>query len=334
MEMPLEALNWQKLLGKLIEKPSVCGRLAVSAHVRPVTLQRWARNISQPRKANLQTLLNALAEFPQEEALAFMQALQHAFPALRPQQNLASLRIQHDLPPDFYGRLFAALTLTPQPMCRQKIQELVLYQALHDLDSEHTGITMNLVCCMPPRLTHSNKVRSLREISGLGTFPWQIDPAQSTMFLGAESLIGYVVMQQRPLVINSKQERTFFPANWTKHECSVAAFPILHQARIAGGFLVSSCQENFFAPELVALLERYSFAASLIFEPHEFYAQETIELGIMPSEQIQIPYFHEFNRRTSQKFADALTSEQPITLGEARQHVWQDLEDELLSAIL
>lgn len=328
MEQQSEPLTWQLLLKRCIEIPAERDLLAEAVGVNSITLQRWASRVSRPRHENMLALLHAMKP---ERSADFLRLAITDFPNLLGKSQVTE-PVALSLSSEFYASVLYALSLTPLPMYRQTVQRLILQQAVKQFDPHYQGISINLVCCMPPRVGRT-RVRSLREVSGKGTWPWAHDLEQKTMFLGAESLVGHMLTQSRPLVINSRQEITFFPANWTQHECSVAAFPILWQARVAGGLLVSSALEGFFTAERVSLLEHYSYLAALIFKPEEFYQLSDIDLGMMPSEDAQIPYFRDFHQRISQKFADALLTENRITLQEARELVWQDLEDELLRII-
>ncbi len=248
------------------------------------------------------------------------------------QENPLLEQVQQELPAEFYERVLSALALTPLPMCRQTVQDIIFRQILEQFDPDRRGLSVSLVCCVLPR--QGGKVRSLREVGGLGTPPWKPDLAQKTMFLGAESLVGHIIDGSRPGVINSRDEMTFFPANWTAYEQSAAAFPLSRAANMAGGLLISSAQEQFFTPSRVSLLERYAHLASLIFESGEFYKAEEIDLRMMPSEEKQAPYFRNFNQRVSQKFAEAVATHGQITLQEARLLAWQDIEGELLQVFL
>ncbi len=328
MEKRQEPLTWQEYLGRMIEDTQARERLAEAAHVRTVTLQRWAAGSSKPRDDNMRTLLKIL---PADDYAPFLRLVSLDFPNLLVEDS-SSEQVRHDLPSEFYARVFSALALTPLPMARQTVQDLLFRQALEQLDPERRGISISLVCCVPPR--HGGQVRSLREIGGMGTPPWPPDLAQKTMFLGAESLVGHIISNSRFGVINSRDEWTFLPANWTENERSVAAFCISRYTRVAGVLLVSSAREYFFSPSRLALLERYAHLAALIFDPGEFYEISAINLRMMPSEEVQTPYFRNFNQRVSQKFAEAIAEHRQITLQEARQFIWQDLEEELLQAFL
>lgn len=328
MEKDHEPSTWQEFLGQLIDNTQERERIAEAAHVRTITLQRWASGSSRPRDENMRTLLRVL---PSENQVAFAQLVAVDFPGLLQENSLLD-QAQQEVPAEFYARVLSALALTPAPMCRQTVQDLIFRQILEQFDPDRRGMSVSLVCCVPSR--HGGKVRSLREVGGMGTPPWKPDLAQKTMFLGAESLVGHVIGTARPDFINSKHEITFLPANWTSFEESVAAFPLCRMANVAGGLLVSSKQEQFFTPARVSLLERYAHLTALIFEPAEFYKLEDIDLRIMPAEEKQAPYFRDFNQRVSQKFAEAIAAHSQITLQEARLLAWQDIEAELLQVFL
>lgn len=323
-----EPATWQEYLGQFVDDTQVRERMAEAIHVRPITLQRWASGTSKPRDENIRTLLKAL---PADHYAPFRRLVAVDFPDL-PQEDQAFDWVHSDLPSEFYARVLSAVALTPLPMVRQTVQDLIFRQALDQLDPERQGMSISLVCCMPPR--SGGRVRSLREVGGLGTPPWPADLAQRTMFLGAESLVGHVISTMRYNWINSRNEETFLPASWTEHERSVAAFPISRHARVAGGLLLSSASEYFFTELRMHLLEHYAHLAALIFEPGEFYEAGALDLKMMPPEEIQAPYFRDFTQRVSRKFAEAIAERHQVTLQEARRRTWQDLEEELLQVFL
>ena len=329
MEKRQEVSTWQEFLGQMIEDVPIRERMAEAAHMRSITLQRWASGISKPREENLRTLLKVL---PTDSYAIFSRLVAVDFPDLLLEDPTIE-QMHHELPSEFYARVLSALALTPLPMCRQTVQDLIFRQALEQLDPERRGLSLSLVCCVLPR-HRGERVRSLREVGGVGTPPWPSDLAQKTMFLGAESLVGYIMSNARYAVINSREEQTFYPANWTQHEQSVAAFPISRYTRVAGGLLISSARAHFFTPARISLLERYAHLASLIFEPSEFYDFHAIDLRMMPPESVQTPYFRDFNQRVSRKLAEAIAAHGQLSLQEAHQLIWQDLEEELLQVFL
>lgn len=54
----------------------------------------------------------------------------------------------------------------------------------------------------------------------------------------------------------------------------------------------------------------------------------------MPPHVEQLPYFQDYKQRVSQKFAEADEQRRHINLQQARQLVWQDLEELLLQVPL
>jgi GAF domain-containing protein len=323
-----EPSTWQEFLGQMIEKPQEKQRMAAAVRVRPITLQRWAEGESRPRDENISLLIKAL---PAGSYLLFMRLLIRDFPYLM-QEELPVERFLAHVPSDFYARSLNVQTFTPYPLCRQAAQDLILQQALAHLDPERHGLFISIVTCVPPR--QGRIVRSLREIDGLGTPPWSRTPAEKTIFLGAESLVGYAVSEIAQCVVNTRDEETVFPVRWTENERSAAAFPIMRYGLVAGALVVASAREYFFTKAHLAVLEEYSYMASLMFDLEEFFHAHEISLETMPAYELQAPYFVGYNRRISQKFTEAHSQGAPITLREARQFVWQDLEEELLQTLL
>jgi hypothetical protein len=328
MESQRETSPWQDLLRQLIEDGRERQRLATAMRVRPITLQRWASGISKPRPENMRTLLKFLSP---ETYPVFLSLLSEDFPHLL-QDEAVFEQIHPELPSEFYARVLSAYALTPQPMYRQTQQDLVLQQALEQLDPARLGMSISLVCCVPPRV--GRKVRSLREIGGLGTPPWKHDLEQKTIFLGAESLVGIAITRGHRVLVNSREEHTFAPVHWTEYEQSAVAFPICRYGRVAGGLLAASAVPHYFTEVHLSLLERYSHLASLIFEPEEFFDLADLDLQLLPEYELQVPYFLDFNRRVSQKFTEALAQGSHISLQEARLLVWQEIEEELLQVFL
>lgn len=320
-----DAETWQALLGQLVAQPQERTRLAEAMRVKPVTLQRWAEGISRPREANLRALIGNL---PAEAYTLFMHLLVKDFPELL-QERLPEERLIETIPSEFYARILSNLALTPRPLYRQATQDLLLQQALQHLDPNRDGLSITLALCTLPHA--GQKVRSLHEVAGLATPPWPYHLADKFLFLGAESLIGYAVMHAHSAMIRDREEMTFFPAHWTEHERSAAAFPILRQARIAGGLIASSVQEAFFTPQKMAILEAYAHLATCLFEAEDCFAAEDIELNIMPAYTLQHPYFTGFTRRFLRKYAEKSAEEEhPVSSFQVRQLVWQDLEEVLL----
>lgn len=322
-----ECTTWQAFLGQLIANPQERARLAAAVRVRPITLQNWAAGVFRPREEHIHALLKNL---PAGTYPLFLRLLITDFPELL-QEELPRDGFFQGLPSEFYARALSNLAFTPLPMYRQSMQDLLFQQALQHLDPERRGFSITLAVCVPPR--EGCKVRSLREIGGLATPPWSYTLSEKPFFLGAESLVGYAITQARPAVINDRDEMTFFPAHWTEHEKSIAVFPILRHARIAGGLVASSVQEYFFTQPRLVVLEDYANLASCLFEPEESFAPEEIDLRLMPSYKLQMPYFAGYNRRVLQKIEE-VSAQGLHSIPQIRQLVWQDLEDVMLQVFL
>lgn len=320
-------LTWRDLLGRMITNVRERRRLAEAASVNVATLRRWVKESTMPREEHLEHLLAAL---PAEIYPTFLRLASLEFPGLS--QTNGHRREEPappEVPSEFYRRILEAFTLTPWPIYHQAVQDLVFQQLMELLDPERHGLAISIIRCMPPNA--SGRVLSLREIGGMGTHPWKRDLEQKMFFFGAESLVGLAVGRCSSCVVNSRNELTFYPAHWTEYENSAAALPILRHARVAGGLVASSAREGFFTSGPVAILEYYADLASLLFEPEDFYASESIQLRIMPLYHRQTPLFRDFNQRVSRKFTEALGEGRQLTLYEARLAVWQDLETELLA---
>jgi hypothetical protein len=319
-----EPATWQELLGQLTTNYQMRARLAAAVHVKPITLQRWSEGGTKPRIENIRLLVKNV---PKETYPHFMRLLVADFPELL-QDELSEERSLQGIPAEFYARALSNLALTPISMYRQSMQDLILQQALQHLDPDQQGLSITLALCVPPRF--GRKVRSLREVGGLATPPWPRDLAGRPMFLGSESLAGHAVTHAHSYVINSRDENNLFAVQWTEYEESAAVFPILFRARIVGGLIVSSARKHFFTTPRVAVIEDYAHLAACIFEPEESFDFNEIELGIMPPQASQCLYFTDYNQRVSRKLIEANAAGQQITAQQARDLVWQDLEDILL----
>lgn len=316
------------MLSQLIADPQEKTRMAQAARVRPVTLQRWADGVNRPHLEKLLFLLRSVAP---EVVPLFQRLLLVDFPLLYEEGWLEKDALP-TVPGEFYARVLSNLSLTPQPLCRQAMVELILQQIVAQLDPERHGLLVSLVICVSPRA--GQPVRSLCEQEGLGTPPWPRDLSERLFFLGSESLVGYAVEQMHAFVVNSRDEMSTLPVHWSDHERSVAALPILRHAQIAGGLLVSSTQDFFFTPARLALLEDYSYLATCIFGEEEFFDPAQIDLQMMPRYALQLPYFAGYQRRVIQKMTEISAQWQHAALRKARELVVQELEEVLLRVFL
>jgi len=316
--------TWRELLGQIIEDPAERNRIARELEVTPFTLMRWTKSDSmKPRPQNLHHLLQALP--------AYRDTLLELLPTdlTITIQNEAFDDGEKEIPPEFYARVFHALSNVPAYMRFQAIHQLILQQASEQLDPHCQGIAIISVRCMPP--WSDGKIHSLREGFGIGTTPWERSLESKSLFLGAESMAGYVATQGRPLVLqNLDDSQGMFPAKQTEYEKSAAVYPILRDDCIAGCFLVSSTQFDFFNPSRLELIQCYADLIGLAFEPAEFYALQCMELWHMPSSAVQRTHFTKFRQRVAAKLIQATGHQQTMNLVQAEQIVWREMEEELL----
>ncbi len=321
-----EARTWRELLGTIINENKERQRLIEEMSVTSITLTRWVNGESDPRPQNLRHLLSVLPQYREK----FIELLR-AEKGLGVFTNPVPDDVPTEILSEFYARVFVARATITDNLRFWSTCNLILLQALGQLDPDRAGMAMWVVKCMPPSGPYK-KVRSLREAVGLGTYPWTGNLEQQAMFLGAESLAGNVVTLCRPGIIeNLDEEHNLMPASRVEHEKSAAIYPILYAGRIAGVLLISSTQYNHFLSQArTALAQTYADLIALAFEPEDFYAPEDIALCVMPSHEEQKRYFAKFRQLIADTMIDAASRNRPVNSIEADQIVWQHLEEELL----
>lgn len=316
--------QWRDLLGKIIKDPHERQRIANELSVRPITLTRWVSGESKPRPHNLRLLISALPEYRQALLELIPKDLGYGL-----EQAVEDIHISYEIPSIFYARVLNAHCTLPKVLHFNSICDVILQQALKQLDPNRVGMEVTVVQCMPS--ARANKVRSLREGMGRGTPPWSRELEQRTMFLGIQSLAGYVVSSGHMRAIESRSEgEKFFPVEWVEWEESAMAYPIMRSDRVAGCFLVSCTQPNYFvSPTRQALIQNYAELLSVAFEPDAFYDLEDIELGRTLSYKDQQPYLSRFRSRVAEMMIRF-----HLDIIQAEQQVWQQIEEELLHASL
>lgn len=321
-----EPETWRDLLRGIISDPREKQRIAQELGIRPITLTRWINNESAPRPQNLRNLVNVIPQHRDE-----------LIDLIREEEGFEEFEYtkfedaSQEIPSLFYARVFNSRATTIESMRYWSVTNLILQQAIGQLDPDRQGMAIQVIRCMPPA-TAGHKVLSLREGVGVGVPPWGGELEQKAMFLGAESLCGYTVSLCRPSSIqNLEEEQIFFPARKVAYEKSAAAYPILYAGRIAGCLLVSSTQTNYFLSQTrLKLIENYANLLALAFDAAEYYTPEQIELRIMPDEEVQQQYFANFRQRVSSALLRAAKNRQPLNTSQAEQMVWQQLELEML----
>jgi transcriptional regulator with XRE-family HTH domain len=325
MQEDIADLSWRDLLGEVISNSKEKQRLAEELGVQPITLTRWVSGESEPRPQNLRHLLTVLPQ--QRDQLLSL---------LKKEKGLEEIAttFQEDtlseIPSSFYTRILVSLATAAPNLRFWTISELVLLQALEQLDPNQQGMAIRVVTCMPPS-GPQNKVRSLREHIGRGTPPWNSSLEQNGMFLGAESLAGNVITLCRPSIIQNVDEEHNLPAAQEEYEKSCAIYPILYAGKTAAALVVSSTQYNYFQPpSRTKLVQQFADLMALAFEPEDFYSSDQISLGIMPPAEIQKPYFAKFRSLLLDTLINAAHQGKSLDNVQANLLVWKRLEEELL----
>ncbi len=324
MEARREFNAWRDMLGFLTKNPQEKQRLAREADVSVITLRRWVIGESHPREDNLRQLAFAI---PPEFAAQFRHLLEVEYQSLA-QEDLERGRVATEISSDLYAQVMRYNAKTPAILARDSLYRLIFEHALEDLDPDKVGLSLALVCCVPP--VPGQKVRGLRQIRGMGTPPFERELERKTMFLGSESVAGHAVMNYRLAVVESRDSNSFTSANWTDFEDSAIASPILRQARVAGALLASGARPHYFTQAHQNLLELYAALVALMFDPSDFYDPMDIMLGVMPEFERQTPLFVNFEQRVSLKMTSRSREKETITIQQAHQLVWQDIVEELL----
>ena len=320
-----KADSWRELLGHIIEDPRERQRIAQELGISPITLSRWAKsNSMKPRSQNLRRLLKVVPPAYREK---FLEAIPEELTVTVTDDSLDDS--MSEIPGVFYARVLRALATIPQSLRSQAIYDLILLQALEQLDPHRLGMAIIIVRCMPP--WHDGKIHSLHEGVGMGTPPWGRNLEANAVFLGSESLSGHVLSSGRHLVVqNLDEENSPFPIHKGEYERSTAIYPILRGSNVVGCFLVSSTQHDYFSPARLELVQYYTDLIALAFEPDEFYPLGSIELLYMPHSAIQRKHFSTFRQRVQEKMIQAQRLKHPMNIAQAEQVVWQEIEAELL----
>ena len=324
MDSKQKSHSWQELLKQFTRDPRERERIARDSGIQSLTLQRWAARKSKPRDESMRLLLKAI---PADYYREFAQLIAADYPSLF-QDNTISVSIPSEPPLEFYTQVLNAYASTPPSLYPQALYDILLQQMIKHLDPDRRGMLISIALCVPP--LQGSKVRSLREVSSIGTPPWERNHEQTTLFLGAESLAGSAVTHCRQAAVQSREEEySLFPVHWVEHEQSVVATPLMHKTRVGGCLLVSGTLPYAFAWTHLNLIDRYAHLMSLACEPDSFFDLKDIELRLMPTYTTQAPYIRSFGQRVAQMFAKS-SERKFVALQKVHECVWQEIEEELL----
>lgn len=176
MEQPQ---TWREFLGIHLSDLQERQRIADALGVNPITLIRWSNGESKPRPKSLQRLLDIL---PQHHEL-LLHLIEEEFKdfsssVYQETHQAASLAI----PSELFARVLHTITTLPKSLLFPSISDLILQQAINQLDPQRLGLAIIVACCMP--LSTNGKVQSLRERVGRGTPPWNSSLEQQALLLG------------------------------------------------------------------------------------------------------------------------------------------------------
>mgnify|MGYP003622963833 CR=1 FL=1 len=320
------ASTWRELLERIIQDPQERQRIAHELAVTTITLSRWAHSATNPRMQSLHRLLEILPQYRHQlHSLILAEFPEFSDTAIEDIQEETEIFI----PSTFYARVFDAYTTTPTLQRFWTISNLILQQALEQLDPHQLGMAIIIVQCMPP--WDNQKIYSLRERAGHGTRPWSMNLEQHAIFLGEESLAGNIVTTSRPKALQNRNDyQGIIPAHWVEWEESTAGYPLLLSSKVAGCLLVSSTQLDYFTAPRIQLIQSYAELLAFVLEPHEFYEITQVTLRTMPHSTEQKKKLTTFRRRVADLIAQSLRDKVPMNLALAEQVIWQQIEKELL----
>lgn len=316
--------QWSLVLQDIIKQTSERQRLAAALGITNMTLSRWASGESTPQRPHLIHLVQVLQPHHRQQLL---DALEGQFPDIHSWVKDDSTE---QISPDFFAQVLNLRTTTTENLRFWRISDLVLKQALLQLDPNNLGMSIKLIQCMPPSPV-DGKIHSLRERAGKGTPPWTADLEHDVHFLGLESMSGYAVEVRHIVNSNNLNEGQPFPAYKAEFEESAAAHPVRFEGRVAGCLLASSTQLGYFSQQRLSLLTAFSDIIAIAFDKKDFYPAHLIELRVIPPPQQQRPLLTTFRQRVTRKFLEASLQQRHLNNVEAEQQVWQDMEAELLT---
>ena len=314
--------TWRELLGNLLEAPYERQRVATLLGVHAWTLMRWVKDEVNPRPYKLRRLPDLFPEKRDE----MRKLITAEFPAVWSDTAENGVGVSAA----YYTRLLAAYAHTEERFSSWSIFTLGLQQVLARLDTGGQGVEISILQCTPPNA--DLPVQSLYERTGIGSTPWERNVETHLLFLGTESLAGYVVSHGHPKVVQNIAAEQTISLNVNAGEISAAAYPIQRWGRTAGCLVVVSTQPNFFEEELSEFLAQYADIFALAFSDREFYRASDVCLRVMPSVSFQQHMDIDAQFR-SRVLALQQSSLAPFTQEEAERQVRQQLEAILLQKI-
>lgn len=317
------ASNWQAVLQDIIQSPKERQRLATALGINVITLTRWARADSQPQRPYLVRLVKVVQPHQRGELL---NALLEAYPDM---QDKFMEEISETIPSSFCRQILRDRASIIETLRPWQLSSAILNEAITLLDPHQLGMAVTPALCMPPI---NGKIRSLREHGGRGTVLWASDLEHKSIFLGLNSLAGYVVQSGREQSVREVKKEKYIPvfAYPEDVEVSAAAAPIWLEGRIAGCLLAASTQVEHFTQTRMDLLVNFAHIFSLALNPGDFYDHSLVSLRYIPRPSVQEVYLKSFRQRVARLLAESSRHGQEMSNAEAERRAWLDIEETLL----
>jgi hypothetical protein len=325
--------RWRQIIEGVIADPKELRRLALQTETSPTTFQRWVAG-STPRTGTLLKFLERLPDARREELFSALQeagllAAQVAVPGRMPEKEGEELPLAV-IPSAFYSLALQALETSPDSLRYLTFCQLILREAIKQLDHERAGFCLTVVQCSPPTL-ETGKIHSLRERIQIGSAPWEnrLMERPPLFLLDAQSLAGQCLASFQLEVVQDLSEST--ASTLLPHravERSAAAYPLLRAGRVAGCLVATSVVPNFFTEIHWSLLKDYTSLLTLALEPEEFYDRSIICLSLMPDLETQHEVFASLHDRVIKLMRQS--ERVPLTKRDAEEQVLREIEMELL----
>ena len=128
-----EPQTWRELLGQCLTSGQEKERIASLVGVNPLTLTRWVNDEAKPRLSNIHRLLDALPKYRSQFLELLPDDLKPIF------DEAKDLDGAHEIPTPFYTSVLNAFTTTAPALRFRAICDLILLQALQQLDPNRVG---------------------------------------------------------------------------------------------------------------------------------------------------------------------------------------------------
>ena len=147
------------------------------------------------------------------------------------------------------------------------------------------------------------------------------------MLLGAESLAGYAAIYTRTVALPDLfASDSTLPVSLGKWERSAVTAPIMCESKVAGSLIVSSVLVGYFSSEQILLVQDYADLLALAFESADFYNPQNVRLRLLPAQDEQQPAIRSLRKRAN----ELMRAERSLSVSQAEQQAWQQIEEELL----